>query len=146
MIDKKKSFLVLENDIELDESFLKFVDGLRKQSDKLKIIYNAAVEPLDELTKAFEEYEVLIINPTLITFAQYNLMMMLMYSLICEGTLKIRELYIYHFNDNKQKALSSLWDKRKHLDKVLSRVRIYDVKEFLSTSELFFYQKDEVCI
>lgn len=118
------TYLVLENDHALFSYFQKYIDhnGLDPE-----IVYGADQRDTDEIAAKFAEHDVLLINPNLVSFSQYNLMMMLMYDCITKNSLRIKEIRIFS-NVDRSEELRDMWaGKRKYLDIVLKSVKIYQV-------------------
>lgn len=122
-------YLILENDSNMLERLFKvYVDCI----DEKQIIFAAQYVALDVLAEAFKNNEVLLFNPTQITFGQYNALMMLMYSLMSKGVLGIREIHIFDGDPKEMEdKLHDLWRKdREYLDLVLNKVKIYVVSKY----------------
>lgn len=124
-------YLVLENDDVLSKYFLKYLDKITKK--KKTIIFRRADEVDTEMImNHFKIHQILIVQPTIITFSQYNLMVMALYKLIKTGELKdgIKEIHLYHSDEELDETLRYLWDgKRMYLDEVLKHVKIFRVEE-----------------
>ena len=67
-------------------------------------------------------------QPTMITYSQYNTMLMLLYSLISENKLSIKEVHIFSHRDDIESDLMELWeDKTEYLDVVLEHVKVFNI-------------------
>ncbi len=117
-------YVILENDMILPRDMKAYVEG----KDQVTIIYNANNVDTDELLTAFTEFDVLVFQPTMITWGQYNSALMFMWRLKQAGQLGIREIHILYDAEEVTKELTELWgDKREYLDEVLEVVKIYSV-------------------
>jgi hypothetical protein len=118
--------VVLENEDHLDSS--SFISYLGENQMERTYIYNADQVNTDEILAAFSINEVLEFKPTMITFSQYNLMMMVMYKLLAAGILTIKEIHIFSHNEELESELKELWSgKTKYLEAVTRHVKIYQV-------------------
>ena len=122
--------LVLENDFEISEYLTKYL-----KTEGLEPVMLTALEHRvsEEISEEFAKAEVLIVEPTIIKFGQYNLMLMLMYDLLTKGKLAIKEVRIFA-NDygpgyfSVEHELKELWEsKTKYLSIVLEKVKIFAV-------------------
>lgn len=125
--------VVLENDDHLSDAFAGYLD---ENPAEREIIFEAGREYTGRIIDAFAKCDVLEIQPTMLTFSQYNLMVMAMYQLITEDRLSIKEIHIF-YNRSIEDDLRELWgDKRKYLDQVLERVKVFSVARHSEPVEL----------
>ncbi len=118
-------YLILENDEKLSSDLTNYL--LDKPHE---IIFSADGENLDEMIAKFSTLDVLLFEPTLITWSQYNHALMLLYKLINEGVCTIKEIQIFHKydTDTYTKTLKNLWSgKSKYLQVVLAKIRVFKV-------------------
>lgn len=121
----KQKVLVLENDFEISE---RLSDYLKDQGLKPKLLVAVPNRTSEEIAEEFGKAEVLIIEPNLISFSQYNLMLMLMYDLMTKEKLAIKEVRIFTGNEDIEEDLKELWEsKTKYLAQVLEKVKIFSV-------------------
>lgn len=127
-------YLVLENDYTLFDRFEEYL------SDKdATVIFGVDSRDSEEIVSAFETHHVLAFSPTLITFSQYNLLAMIMYDCLQREKLCIDEIHIFAHRETIEEELKKLWEgKRKYLDKVLEKVKLFviDTYDFEKT-EIF---------
>ena len=130
-------FLIVENDCVLGDYFRKYlenekiitkedlVDGWKNTPH---VIYGLEHRTTEEMAEYFSKYDILLLEPTMITFHQYNGLMMLMYDLLTKGTLKIKEIQLYHHDERIERELRALWyNKRKFLDLMIPHIKIYRI-------------------
>lgn len=117
--------LVLENDTELDYKALQYL----KNFDNYNLITEADQVDTGDILEAFKTHDILVFKPTLITYSQYNLMVMAMYKLIESDSLAIKEIHIIYYDKEKlEQELRDLWDnKRIYLNQVLTKIKLYRV-------------------
>lgn len=121
-------YLILENESEISERLKGYLEAQRhKQKVEAVILGMADHRASEEIAEQFTKCQVLLFEPTILTFSQYNLMMMLMYDLMKKGTLTIKEIQI--FDEPKvEEDLKELWEgKRMYLNLILEKVTIYSV-------------------
>lgn len=129
-----KKYLILENDSVLGD-YLQ--DYIAEHKLDPHILYMVNIRDTDEIAEHFMSSEVLLFQPTLITWGQYNTMLMLMYDLITKGKLGIKEIQIFTHNDDIADDLKELWDdKRKYLDIVIQHVKIFHVDTMRNKEEI----------
>ncbi len=119
-------YLVLENDEKLTDSFSRYLHGTSATT-----LYRADKQSMEVLKNHLSKNDVLGFQPTQITYSQYNSLMMLLYSMIQDETLKITSIEIYTGGRSRDtvKELQSLWEgkRRKYLDVVLKHLPIFEV-------------------
>lgn len=125
---RKKDYLILENDSELSDRFQSYIEqDSFSDNASVKMLGMANQRDTDEIAEEFVQADILLFEPTMITFSQYNMMLMLMYDLITKDTLTINEVQIFTHKD-MVKEFTELWeDKRKYLDEVLKYVTLYTI-------------------
>jgi hypothetical protein len=126
--------LILENDDSLSKDLNRYID--EHVPDK-KIIFEASGHDSKDLLDSFKEHQILLFQPTLITFSQYNLMMMMIYKLLKTNENGIKEIHIFHYDENIGNSLKELWDgKRMYLDEVIKHIKIFRVSNLSEKQEL----------
>lgn len=124
---KKQKILIVENDSVLDDYFQEY---LKQQNIQPKIIYGLEHRTSDELSEYFTQHDILMFQPTMVTFEQYNGLMMLMYDLLTKGKLKIKEIHLYHHDERIERELRALWyGRREFLDLMLPHLEIYRIDD-----------------
>ncbi len=119
-----KNILVLENDDKISSEFISYT---KEVPGNRNIIFRADMAGTDQIIESMKNSEILEFQPTLITFSQYNMILMCMYKLIKENSLGIKRIHIFRYRDIED-DLKDLWsDKRMYLDVVLQHVQIYQV-------------------
>lgn len=133
----QKHYVVLENDDHLSDRLTKYL-----AEKKNTLLYMADQRDTEEILENFEKGDTLLFQPTLITWSQYNLLVMVMYSLIQENRLSIKEIEIFtHREESVAEELTSLWEgKRKYLDLVLQHVKVFTIDSGMD------FQKTEIFI
>ena len=120
-------YLIVENDCQFERHFQRYLSENNIQGT---VIFGLEHRTYEEMSELFTQHEILLFEPTLITFSQYNGLMMLMYDLITKNTLKIKEIQLYHHDERIERELRALWhEKRKFLDRVLPHVSIYRIDD-----------------
>lgn len=121
--------LLIENDNKLSDALLTYISENNDDTKCVRnVVYNVNTVSSDILILYFKKCQILEFQPTLITFSQYNLLLMCMYKLIKENSLDIKEIHIFSRNEQISDELTDLWrDKRMYLDEVLKYVKIYRV-------------------
>lgn len=122
----KHKYLILENDSEIDERFQEYLDseGIQKECVILGMTSQRSSE---EVAEYFSKVEVVLFQPNLINFGQYNLMLMLMYDLIQKNKLSVKTVKIFTHKDIESE-LKELWEgKDKYLKEVLKHVKIFSI-------------------
>lgn len=125
----KTNYLVLENDFKLSEELSDYLQDLENVSTTiLCMMHNRTSE---EVMEAFTNNEIVLFQPTMIEYGQYNLMLMLMWNLIQAKKLGIKEVHIFTRRPELKEELRELWEeRRKYLDEVLKHVTIYQIDSF----------------
>ena len=117
--------VILENDSELSDRLLTY---LYENKILYEFIGMADRRQSEEIAELFSEHEILIVEPTMLTFSQYNLMLMLMYDLLTKNKLKIKEVQFFDDVEDITDGLRELWeDKRMYLDQVLKHVELFAI-------------------
>jgi hypothetical protein len=123
MTSRNKKFLILENDWTISDQLKRYADVTMKNR---LIVTGANNRHRDEILEALESHDVLVFEPNLIEYNQYNQILMLMHEQLAAGRLSITEVIIFHFDKDLAADLSSLWERRRTaLDAVLKKVTIY---------------------
>lgn len=126
-------YLVVENDYKLSDYLENYLLEIQA---KPQILHSVLHRTNEEIIEAFIKSDILIFEPTLITFSQYNLMLMLLYKLITEKKLGIKQIRIFSHNDNLARELKELWSKQtKYLKVVLEKVSVFQVQPASFTTE-----------
>lgn len=119
-------YLVLENDHELSRELQRYLTG-----KDAEVVYGADHRDSDEFLEMISRFDVLLFEPTLVTYGQYNLTMMLLYHAIQENSLRISRVEIFKDHGDIVHRLEELWeDKRTYLDEVLKRVELFAVSNY----------------
>lgn len=127
-------YLIVENDHKIDSYFQSYID---KNNIEATMIFGLEHRSTDEMAEYFTQHEILMFEPTLVTFSQYNGLMMLMYDLLTKNCLAIKEIHIFHHDERIERELRALWhDRRKWLDKVLPHVKIYRIDDIEETKTI----------
>jgi len=127
-------YLVLENDWELS---LRLERYLRENNIESTKIFSAGIRDPEELAEYFMEYDVLIVEPNLIDFYQYDGIIRIFQSLINKDKLKIKQI---HFYDNYHIAFEltdTLEASRDILNDVLKHIETYTINRSTHILEKF---------
>lgn len=126
-MEENLKYLVVENDSTFDSYFQKYI---KKQNIQPYILFGLEMREPDEIAELFSMYDILLFQPTMVTFHQYNGLMMIMYDLLTKGKLKIKEIQLYHHDERIENELRALWyNKRKFLDLMLPHLEIYRIDD-----------------
>lgn len=127
-------YIILENEDYLSDSFLSYIN---KNNINHKIIFEASQEQSGEVIESFKKHQILLFQPTQLTFSQYNLMMMIIYQLLKKNENSIKEIHIFTSNEGIDSDLRDLWEgKRMYLDEVIKHVKIFRVYNYCEPQEL----------
>lgn len=122
--------VVIENDNVCPDRLKRYIRKYSK--DDVSYIYNAANTSMADFIEAFKNNKVILFDPTIVGYGQYNNLMMLLRKLLVSGELAVKEVHL-HTNDidGYLEELKELWDgKRDYLDEVLEKVKLLGVNEY----------------
>ena len=138
-------YLILENEQDLMPLMAEYLDSKSLQG-KFEILYNAAIENIDVILDAFSTNNVLIIQPTMVTYSQYNLMLMCMYDLLTKDKLGIKEIHIIHQHQGIEDDLREIWQgKRFYLDIILKHIKVFMISTGIDSNiEGTIFWKEQV--
>lgn len=122
--------VVIENDNVCPDRLKRYIRKYNKKD--VSYIYNAANTSMTDFIEAFKNNDVILFDPTIVGYVQYNNLMMLLRKLLVSGELAVKEIRL-HANDidGYVKELKELWKgKRDYLDEVLEKVKLLGVNEY----------------
>lgn len=121
--------VLLENEDHLSDRMKRYIADKSKTTT---VLYMAYQRDSEQFLEEFSKKEILLFEPTEITWSQYNLLALIMYSLIQENRLSIKEIRILTNRESVEEELRELWEgrTRKYIDVVLQHVKVYEIDSF----------------